>query len=358
MNVFVTGGTGFLGMKLVQSLIREGHDVYVLVRSNRKASTLKTLLNNREVDKLHILEGDLSNDTLGLPEEKIKELMGNIDVVYHSAAYLSFDEKDREQLFKVNVDGTRNLLEFVKHLQVSKFIQVSTAYTLGESREGFEQLYPIDSTNFVNAYEESKCYAEHEVMSYKENFDVVIMRPAIIIGDSETGEADTTFGLYGVMRMVELLKKRMSRDRGHTENYEVKILAGLNETTHIVPVDYIVKLLVAGIKHSQANKIYNLVNPSPPANDWIMNTIKVGMDFDVIQLVPYEEGEKLSLEERKLNEPLQVFRPYLNRTIYFHDDNTRELLKSVGQDSLNMDREMLLRIVRGFRDRRKSFANV
>lgn len=358
MNVFVTGGTGFLGMKLVHSLIREGHDVYVLVRSNRKASTLKNLLDNRELDKLHILEGDLSNDTLSLPEEKIKELMGNIDVVYHSAAYLSFDEKDREQLFKVNVDGTRNLLEFVKYLQVSKFIHVSTAYTLGESREGFEQLYPIDSTNFVNAYEESKCYAEHEVMSYKESFDVVIMRPAIIIGDSETGEADTTFGMYGVMRMVELLKKRMSRSRGHVENYEVKILAGLNETTHIVPVDYIVKLLVAGLKHSQAINIYNLVNPSPPANDLIMNTIKVGMDFDVIQLVPYEEGEKLSVEERKLNEPLQVFRPYLNRTIYFHDDNTRELLKSIGQASLNMDREMLLRIVRGFRDRRKSFANV
>jgi len=353
MNVFVTGGTGFLGMDLVHSLICEGHDVYVLVRSNKKALILKQRLSEAELAQLHILEGDLSGDTLGLCEEKINELIGNIDVIYHSAAYLSFDEKDREQLFEINLEGTRNLLSFAKRLEITKFIHVSTAYTLGESTEGFEQLYPRKSTNFVNAYEESKCYAEHEVMSYKENFEVVIMRPAIIIGDSETGEADTTFGMYGVMRMIELLKKRMSRSREHVDGNEIKILVGLNETTHIVPVDYITRLLVAGLKYSRNNMVYNLVNPSPPANDLIMDTIKEGMDFHAVELVPYEEVDKLSLEERKLNQPLQVFKPYLNRTIYFHDENTRELLNSIGQPTLNMDRAMLLRIVKGFRDRRK-----
>jgi nucleoside-diphosphate-sugar epimerase len=358
MNVFVTGGTGFLGMELVHSLIREGHNVYVLVRSNKKSSILKSRLSSSELGLLHVLEGNLSKANLGLTEEKINELTGEIDAVYHSAAYLSFDENDRDQLFEVNLEGTRNLLRFAKQLKVSKFIHVSTAYTLGESTEGFEQLYPIDSTDFVNAYEETKCYAEHEVMTYKDYFDVVIMRPAIIVGDSKTGEADTTFGMYGVMRIVELLKKRMARSRQWTDNDQVKILAGINETTHIVPVDYIVTLLVAGLKHSRNQTVYNLVNPSPPANDLIMDTIKDGMNFHGILLIPYEEVEKLSQEEQKLNEPLQVFAPYLNRTIYFHDDNTQELLKSIGKPNLNMDQAMLLRIVQGFRDRRKSFTNV
>ncbi|WP_280769217.1 SDR family NAD(P)-dependent oxidoreductase [Salipaludibacillus daqingensis] len=358
MNVFVTGGTGFLGMDLVHKLVKEDHNVYVLVRSHKKAALLKNRLNSQEQKQLHVLEGDLSDETLGLSKTKLKQLSGTIDAIYHSAAYLSFNEKDRDQLLKVNFEGTQNLLNFAKQMQISKFIHVSTAYTLGERTEGFEKLYPIDSTQFVNAYEESKCYAEHEVMSYKEHFDVVIMRPAIIIGDSETGEADTTFGMYGVMRMVELLKKRMSRYPDKVDHHDVKILVGINETTHIVPVDYITTLLVAGLKFAQTTKVYNLVNPAPPANDLIMDTIKDGMDFQAIELVPYEKENTLSLEEQKLNDPLRVFKPYLNRTICFHDDNTKELLKNIGQPLLKMDRAMLLRIVKGFRDRRKTYVNV
>ncbi|PYZ93456.1 short-chain dehydrogenase [Salipaludibacillus keqinensis] len=353
MNVFVTGGTGFLGMDLVNRLVEEGHDVYVLVRSQKKADQLFNRLSQKEQEQVHIIEGDLGKEKLGLSVVNMKELTGTIDAVYHSAAYLSFDPNDRDALFEINVQGTKNLLALAEQMQVSKFIHVSTAYTLGDRKEGFEQLYPLDS-NFVNAYEESKCHAEHAVMSYQDRFDVHIMRPAIIIGDSETGEADTNFGMYGVMRAVELLKKKMARSRDSLSDKKMKILVGLEDTTHIVPVDYITKLLVAGLTRAKKNHVYNLVNPSPPDNHLIMEAIKEGMDFQAIELIPYEDYSTLSLEELKLNEPLQVFKPYLNRTIYFHDDNTRDLLAKANEPSLEMDRPMLLRIVRGFRDRRKT----
>ncbi|MFA9556829.1 SDR family oxidoreductase [Evansella sp. AB-rgal1] len=352
MNILVTGGTGFVGSTLVKKIVQKQHVVYVLARNPKKIEKLLHCFQGEQKRLVKIIEGDIALDNLGLNTGELTELVGKIDVVYHSAAYLSFDPSDRENLFHVNVEGTRNVLETSKFLGVNKFIHVSTAYTLGEQNTGLEQLYPLESTKFVNAYEESKCHGEHLVMSYKDVFDVTIMRPGIIIGDSETGEADTNFGLYGVLRAVELLKKIDSKVSEAGESV-YRLVMDKSTTSHIVPVDYVTKLLVLGLSCGKKNTIYHLTNPHPPTNELVLNTIKEVFEFDSLHLISVEDEHTLSKLEVKVNHQLDVFKDYLNRTITFRDENTKELLSHANEEELQMDKAMLLRIVEGYLNQRE-----
>ncbi|MFC4322595.1 SDR family oxidoreductase [Litchfieldia salsa] len=344
MNILITGSTGFLGSTLAKRLLKENHHVYLVARSKKKAQALIEELDHKN-GQVHVIEGELTRSSLGINEEEIAALTGNIDVIYHSAALLSFDESMREEIFHVNVSGTKNILEFAKQINVQKFIHVSTAYTLGTRSIGSETLYPTSST-FQNAYEESKCNAEHLVMSYHQDFDVMIMRPAIIIGDSETGESNSTFGLYGIIRTVEILKKLARRDPNTNHNY--RILMNKRSVSNLVPIDYVVTVLMLGLDFGENNTIYHITNPNPPSNQLIFDSIMESLEFNGVELTPYDEEHVLTEEEVKINTPIKVFKEYLNSSITFVDENTRNLLHQGNVNPLNMDKEMLIRIIDGF----------
>src|SRR5437868_4076176 len=121
-NMLVTGATGFLGSHLTARLLDEGHHVRVLVRSSKTASA-KTRVEEvlREVgtirfDNLEVFEGDISLPDLGLNEAAKKQIVCSTDEVWHCAASLSFEQEDREEIFRMNVDGTRNVLALVKQM--------------------------------------------------------------------------------------------------------------------------------------------------------------------------------------------------------------------------------------------------
>ncbi|MCA1030248.1 SDR family NAD(P)-dependent oxidoreductase [Bacillus timonensis] len=350
MNILITGATGFLGTNLVKKLVQNGHLIYVLARSEKKFEELIKKIEVQHRKQVIQIQGELTKKNLGLHEDFLQSLVGEIDTIYHTAAYLSFDEEKREDLLSINIDGTKHVLEVADTLKVKKFIHVSTAYTLGTRTIGTETLYPTDST-FINSYEESKCKAEHLVMSYQNSFDVTIMRPAIIIGDSETGEAGTTFGLYGILRAIELLKKKTVRKKADVASY--RLLMDKYTLSNIVPVDYVVNVLYLGLIYGEKNTIYHITNPTPPSNEKVFNMIKEVYDFDLISLASYQEKATLTDEELKINQPLEVFKDYLNRTIVFEDGNTASLLRKVNQTTLNMDEAMLNRILTGYRDRKK-----
>ncbi|TFB14198.1 SDR family NAD(P)-dependent oxidoreductase [Filobacillus milosensis] len=346
MRILITGSTGFLGTQLAKKLLLEGHHVYLLVRSQQKADALLNNLHEYKNDITPLI-GELTQENLWLAEEKIKELNGQIDAIYHTAALLSFDESKRDELFHVNVNGTKNALEFAQHINVKRFIHVSTAYTLGTRDVGQESLYP-KSQEFRNSYEESKAKAEHLVMTYKNQFEVLIMRPSIIIGDSETGEADTTFGLYGIIRTIEILKKKSERSQN---NQTYRLVLDEDSVSNLVPVDYVVKVLVLGLTYGQPETVYNITNPNPPQNKAVFVAITHSLDFDQVELIPNEDAHLLTQEEINMNKPIEVFKEYLNTSVTFEDNNTRELLQQANQDGIAMDRDTLLRIIDGFINR-------
>jgi nucleoside-diphosphate-sugar epimerase len=355
MNIFITGATGFLGSNLIKKLVEEHHDVYVLVRNQNKIASLYKKLSVDHSKQIHVIEGELTKEYLGIHSSTLQKLMGKIDVVYHMAAFLSFDEAKREDVLEMNIRGTQHVLDLAEILKVKKFIHVSTAYTLGARTKGLEALYPLDSI-FINSYEESKCHAEHLVMSYKEVMDVMIMRPAIIIGDSDTGVAETTFGLYGILRSVELLKKRvLKRETLGKETY--RLVIEKDTVSNLVPVNYVTRALVLGLTHGTKNTIYNITNSNPPTNEVVFEAIKEGLEFPFVSIVSESQKGLLTDYEIKLNQPLEVFKEYLNRSINFESDNTKELFENANETELNMDKEMLLRIVQGFQKNKVEITN-
>ncbi|MBU8906197.1 SDR family oxidoreductase [Desertibacillus haloalkaliphilus] len=350
MNILITGASGFLGSKLATKLLEQNHNVYLLVRNAKKIEHLMNRDHNNMEGQVVVLEGELTEERLGLNKSVLNQLKGKIDAIYHTAALLSFDDLKKDDVFRVNVEGTRHVLDVAKMIGVQKFIHVSTAYTLGDLVIGEETLYP-ETNRFNNYYEESKSKAEHLVMSYQEYFDVSVMRPAIIIGDSETGEASTTFGLYGIIRAIELLKKRAMK-KGNTE--AVFRLIGNKETvSNLVPVDYVVKVLILGLRYGKTNTVYNITNPNPPSNQLIIETILKSLGTNMVKIVPHQDAHLLTEDEINFNKPLQVFNKYLNCSKSFKDENTRTLLNQEQDSALNMNADMLSRIIGGFIERKK-----
>lgn len=345
MNILITGATGFVGKQLTIRLLNEGHNVYALARNERKADNLIDSISPELQKNLFIVKGNISEDQVGVSMETLKVLKDKIETVYHIAAYLSFDNRDKEKTFNINVEGTRNILEFAKDIATKNFYHVSTAYTLGDKRFAREELHPTDN-EFVNYYEESKCYAEHLVFDYCNHFNVSIFRPSIIVGDSVTGEAETTFALYGVIRSLEIIKKRMERKKQRL-NEKIKFLCSQNAAQNLVPVDYVIDVLVTGLENAKSNTIYHITNSEPPTNQMVVEAIKAELDFDQVELVPTDYDGELTEEEVKFNEPMKVFHKYFEKTLTFDDSNTRQLLRENNVQPLNMNVEVLKAIIAG-----------
>ncbi|MFD1020439.1 SDR family oxidoreductase [Thalassobacillus hwangdonensis] len=333
MNILLTGATGFVGKRLMRGLLDQGHVIYPIVRSQAKLNHFLDTLAEGETERIHPIQGDLSLPHFGISETKIGQLKNNIDLFYHTAAFLSFKQEDKEKTFNINVDGTKHALELARSLNVQRFFHVSTAYTLGMESYGLETLHDSNRT-FVNYYEESKSHAEHLVWSYRESMDVSIFRPAIIIGDSDTGEAETTFALYGLMKAVSLLKKMTEKQRLDAAT-TIRLYSDAAARTNLVPVNYVVDVLTAGAAHAKKNQIYHIANNETLTNGEIINLIKEVSQMDNLTLTSSET--ELTRSDELINEPMKVFHSYLNRTITFDDTNTRRLLAKAGLDPLRLN---------------------
>jgi dihydroflavonol-4-reductase len=178
--ILVTGGSGLVGKELITQLIAQGKPV--------KAIYNKTPLPNF---KSHLVQQIQCNilDVVGL-----EEAMQNIEQVYHCAAIVSFNPKHKQQLFKINIEGTANVVNTALHVGVKKLVHVSSVAALGRIRED----KPIDETmNWTpetsnSAYGQSKYLAEMEVWrGIAEGLDAVMVNPTIILGNGNWEDGST-----------------------------------------------------------------------------------------------------------------------------------------------------------------------
>lgn len=343
-SILVTGGTGFVGSFLIRDLLKDGHNVYMLVRDVEKADKVMTDLGVFNRHRLHMLVGDISKPNLGLSEIVVRGLSTILDVVYHSAATVKFNDELRDDIIKTNLEGTRNVLEFSKVVGVSKFLHVSTAYVLGNRGRGIEHLYDVDTTAFRNPYDESKCRAEHLVFSYGEDFEVSIYRPSIIIGDQYTGEANSEFAVYGMLRGMRSFKKRIERN----EDWNLKTyrLAGDPvATSNVVPIDYVVDCLVAGLEFSVPYGVYNVTNPNPPRNTVLLDALTISAGIPNAEFLVDVSGIELTKEEKFVNNVFSVFEEFLRVDIDFDNTETELLLRDAGKSVLRMTDEQFIGVI-------------
>lgn len=344
MKILVTGGTGFLGQALVRRLLSQGHRVYLVARSLEKAQHTVAGLRSDAADRCVLITGDITLPGLGLDQGSLELLKGEVDLVIHAAACIRFAEAARDELLKINYLGTKRVLELARNVGAGRFMYVSTAYTVGRRPEAIESLYPVESFN--NPYEETKCMAERLVFSSRDHLSVSIYRPTVIIGDSRTGEADSTLGLYGFMRLVERFRKRLAKRSPGYRSSTLRIIGEREASINLIPVDYVVDVLEAGVEYGRNCTIYNIVNPNPPSmEEAIIKLACPRVGLSNVRFVSPSEDLSLSSEETTLNRWVAPFFSYLNQSKVFVDENTRALLAQVRQESLRLNFEGLRYII-------------
>jgi len=173
MKALITGGTGFIGKVLTVELLKRGNEVAILTREKRK-------LSNWTEKKLEIFEADICVPvSLG----KLAFQKKNIDTIFHLAASLDYFGGKKE-LFRINVKGTSNLLNWARENKVKKFIFISSIEAMGMvTREDI----PVDESYTckpVSTYGMSKLEAEKKVRKFAEenNLEFVILRLGNVYG--------------------------------------------------------------------------------------------------------------------------------------------------------------------------------
>jgi long-chain acyl-CoA synthetase len=209
----LTGGTGFLGGEVLARLLERGEDpVYVLVRAedeeragDRLAALLESLLGSAEpwTHRAIAIRGDVTQPWLGMNPRDRDWLADRTDRIIHCAASVSFTMGLDEQR-RINVDGTRRMIDLARLCAqrggLETFAHVSTAYVAGTHAGGFREEDLDLGQSFRNAYERSKFEAEVIVHERGWDLPVQILRPSIVVGDSNTGWTPTFNVLYGPMK--------------------------------------------------------------------------------------------------------------------------------------------------------------
>src|SRR5688572_18992482 len=286
-NIFLTGATGFLGSHLTSRLLQEGHHVGVLARGSKNASARDRVeaalrdIGTTRLDHLTVFEGDISLTGLGLDEASTKSIASSTDEVWHCAASLSFMPEDREEIFRMNVGGTRHVLDLVEQIPSRRLQHVSTAYIAGNRSDIALETEINVGQSFKNPYEESKCEAELVIDAAHRSGTIVasVYRPSIVIGDSRSGKVTHFHGVYAFMRglwaALERLRRRMPD--GQIVKLPLRLLGAEDATLNFVPIDYVVEgMIEISNRPSSVGGTYNLANPSPTENRlWLPHICRV-----------------------------------------------------------------------------------
>jgi nucleoside-diphosphate-sugar epimerase len=183
--ILVTGGTGLVGTHLLYELTRSGEKVRVLNRAGSNVRNLEKVFSYYTPDAASLLKNIEWFDADLLDVYSLLDAMEGVTEVYHCAAMVTFEQRYKEQMMKINVEGTANLVNAALEKKVQKFCHVSSIAALGRAEHGgltSEQTLWKSSPENSN-YAISKYGAEREVWrGAEEGLNVVIVNPALIIG--------------------------------------------------------------------------------------------------------------------------------------------------------------------------------
>jgi NAD(P)-dependent dehydrogenase (short-subunit alcohol dehydrogenase family) len=254
MQYFVTGATGFIGKRLVKKLLeRKGAVVHFLIRqeSADKVADLRSYWGVSAARAVPVF-GDLTAKKLGVASEDVKKLKGQIDHFYHLAAVYDLGA-DEETQVAVNIEGTRNTVDLAKAIDAGHFHHVSSIAAAGLyegvfREDMFEEAEGLDHPYFQTKHESEKIVREDCKVPW------TVYRPAMVVGDSTTGEMDKIDGPYYFFKLIQRLRQLLPPWMP-----TVGLEGG---RVNIVPVDFVVNALNV-ISHQKdiGKKCFHLVDP-------------------------------------------------------------------------------------------------
>ncbi len=267
-HIFLTGFPGFIGKHLAFTLVKKYPDLKLtfLVHPSMQLKArqeLQTLHLNPEVH--NIVSGDITQSNLGLTDAQTKDIQTNTHMVFHLAAIYDLTvPQDLAQ--KVNVWGTENLLTFFsKSPYLQRFNHISTCYVSGDQKGLITPDKLEENQKFYNFYESTKQASEVLVKKRSSTMPVTIFRPAIVVGDSVTGDTDKFDGPYVVITFLHKIRALLSL---------VPNLGYPECEVNTVPVDYVTDVIshLAFQKHA-IGRTYQICDQNPPSTEEFFGTM-------------------------------------------------------------------------------------
>lgn len=258
-DVLFTGFPGFIGARLLPRLLElhPGATFQCLVQERFLPAARVAI---EEIEHAHpaargrlqTVLGDITAPGLGIEPARARELQGALTGAWHLAAVYDL-AVTAEVGQRVNVDGTRNVLAFLTAAPgLRRLHYVSTCYVSGRTRGVFRETDLEIGQTFRNHYEETKYRAEVHVA--RAGLPTTVYRPAIVVGDSRTGETGKFDGPYFTLAAMERLPRRAVFAR----------IGSGRAPANMVPVDFVVEAM-ARLSSIEASlgQTYQLVDPQP-----------------------------------------------------------------------------------------------
>ncbi len=258
-TVFLTGFPGFIASRLLRRLARDGWRFLLLVQPAFAARAQQELVSiaqeaGRSSSDFTVLSGDITEANLGLSPADLETARAESTIVFHLAAIYDLAVA-RDLAIRVNVEGTRKVNEFARSLpHLRHYHYVSTCYVAGKRTGRILENELQHEAGFRNYYEETKHLAELEVDALKSELPITIHRPAVVCGDSRTGETAKYDGIYYLIHY--LLKWPSVLSTLNIGNSEVAL--------NLVPVDFVVEAMSKLARDPLAvGKTVQLADPQP-----------------------------------------------------------------------------------------------
>ena len=328
--ILVTGFPGFIAGRLVAGLAAKGARFLLLVHpafSARAREDVARIARETDAPASHfqIIEGDITKPQLGLAPRDAERAQRETRMLFHLAAIYDLAVA-RETAMRVNVEGTRNVNRFAQTLtNLRRYHYVSTCYVAGKRTGLILETELEHDAGFNNYYEETKYLAELEVEALKNSLPITIHRPAVVCGDSRTGETVKYDGIYYLINYL-----RMQPD----------LLSLINigsRTAHLnlVPVDFIVAAMTALADDERAlGATLQLADPAPSTTYDLFETIARSLAGHGSRLKLPSPLVRSSLLVLPFSEAVtglpRVGVPYFFNKLMYDATHSRRLLESHG----------------------------